>query len=100
MRPYAQRMITPQCVALSLYVLGAVFAIAGPLIGAVRLIRKYRASKSDTVGTYGYFDEQFDAANIRATALRDATWGFAEFSFVALGVVLASVASIILIVPA
>lgn len=91
-------MTTTQAVAVFLYSLAGVFAIFGPGIGAVRLIAKYRASKSELVGTWS--DPALDPDEIRAAALRDAGFGVLEFGLVALGVVLASIASIILVVPA
>lgn len=83
--------------AVVLYSVGAVLAIVGPLIAAIRTAGKYRASKSELTGTWS--DPAIDPDHIRATALADAWWSVTEFGFVALGVVLASVASIILVVP-
>lgn len=92
--------MTPiQVLAIVLYSTAAVVAIFGPAIGAVRLVGKYRESKKFE-GTFDDFNRAFDAATVHAKALRDTGFGLLEFGFVALGVVLASVASIILVVPA
>jgi hypothetical protein len=88
--------VTTQSIASALYVLGAVLAVAGPGIAAYRLIGKYRAAKQ-VQGTRQELNDSVNPAKVRATALRDAAWGVVEFSFVALGVVSASVASLILI---
>ena len=90
-------MTATQTLAIGLYSFAAVLAVVGPGIAAFRLVGKYRASKSELVGTWS--DPALDADHVRATAFSDAAWGFVEFGFVALGVVLASVASIILVVP-
>jgi hypothetical protein len=85
-----------QILAVVLYSLATVFAIWGPGISAVRAVRRYKASKDARVGTWD--DPALDADHVRATTFADAAWGWAEFGFVALGVVLGSVASIILVV--
>lgn len=92
-------MTPTQTLALFFYGLGGVLAIAGPAIAATRLVMKYRVAK-EYEGTWDDFDKSFDAHTVHGDALRDATWGVVEFSFVALGVVFASIASIILVVAA
>lgn len=89
-------MTSLQVVAIVLYSVGAVFAIVGPLIAAMRVATKYREAQSELTGTWS--DPAIDPDNIRATARADAWWGVTEFGFVALGVVLASIASIVLVV--
>lgn len=85
-----------QALAIVLYASGAVFAIVGPLIAVVRISVKYRKTQDELTGTW--IDPAIDPDNIRAEARADAWWGVTEFGFVALGVVFASVASIILII--
>lgn len=82
--------------AVGLFAAGAVFAIFGPGIAAVRIGRKHREAKAFK-GTIADFNQSMTPSVARASALRDATWGIVEFGFVALGVVLAAVASIILV---
>lgn len=82
--------------ATFLYALGAVLAIAGPAIAAFRLVGKYREAKRSP-GGYDAIDALGKPEIMRPAALRDAAWGVLEFSFVALGVVSASIASLILI---
>lgn len=83
--------------ALALYASGAVFAIWGPGIAAVRIIGKYREAKTNYKGTYGDVDRSMRKETVHETALRDAVWGILEFVFVGLGVLLASIASILLV---
>lgn len=90
-------MTSTQTLAIVLYSLGAVFAVVGPLIAAIRIAGKNREAQSELTGTWD--DPAIDPDVIRARARADAWWGVTEFGFVALGVVLASVASIILVVP-
>lgn len=89
-------MTSVQILAVVLYSAAAVFAVWGPAISAVRALRRYKASQDPRVGTW--HDPALDADHVRATTFADAVWGWAEFGFVALGVVLASVASVILVV--
>lgn len=92
-------MTATQSIAIFLYSCAAVFAIFGPGIAAFRILGKYRESKKIR-GTAAELNTSMDPVKVRAAALRDATWGIVEFGFVAAGVVLASIASIILVVPA
>ncbi|WP_347123278.1 hypothetical protein [Microbacterium sp. SY138] len=89
-------MTSTQVLAIVLYSVGGVFAVVGPLIAAVRIMGKNRDAQSELTGTW--IDPANDPDHIRATARADAWWGLTEFGFVGLGVVLASVASIILVV--
>lgn len=91
-------MTSTQALAIVLYSVGAVAAIVGPLIAAIRLGRRYREAKAYK-GTIGDFNAANSVEGVQSKALRDTAWGVTEFAFVALGVVLASVASIILVVP-
>lgn len=91
-------MTATQTLAVVLYSIGAVFAIVGPLIAAVRVVRKYSEAKHSE-GGYDMIDALGTPEMFRPAALREAVWGIVEFGFVALGVVLASIASIILVVP-
>jgi hypothetical protein len=86
-----------QTFAVVLYSIGGVFALFGPGIAAVRIVGKYRGAQSELTGTWA--DPAIDPDHIRASARADAWWGFTEYLFLALGVVCASVASIILVVP-
>lgn len=89
-------MTSTQVLAIVLYSVGGVCAIVGPLIAALRIVRKHSEAESELTGTWS--DPAIDPDHIRATARADAWWGVTEFGFVALGVVLASIASIILVV--
>lgn len=89
-------MTPTQTLAIALYASGAVFAIVGPLIAVIRISVKYRKTQNELTGTWD--DPAIDPDNIRAEARADAWWSVTEFGFVALGVVFASVASIILII--
>lgn len=91
-------MTSTELLAIVLYSTGGVFALIGPAIAAIRAVGKYRASKSEHTGTWN--DPAIDSEAIRETAFRDAVWAIVEYGFVALGVVLASIASIILVVGA
>ena len=83
--------------ALALYASGAVFAIWGPGIATVRIVGKYREAKANYKGTYGDVENSLRKEAVHEVALRDAVWGILEFVFVGLGVLLASVASILLV---
>lgn len=82
--------------ARALFLLGALFAIAGPAIATIRTAAKYSKAKSYS-GTIGDLNAQLDPVHVRSTALRAAWWGVAEFGLVGLGVVLTAVASLIVI---
>lgn len=82
--------------ARGLYVAGALLAIIGPAIAAMRARRRHTAIRDDDrVGTWS--DPALDPEEIRAAARRDAWWGVAEFSLVRLGVVSGMVASLLLV---
>ncbi len=78
-----------------LFLFGAIFAIVGPAISAIRTARRYKEAQSELTGTW--HDPAIDPDHIRTTARLDAWWGVAEFGLVGLGVALAAIASIILI---
>lgn len=88
-------MTPTQVFAIVLYASGAVFAIVGPLIAVIRISVKYGKAQDELTGTWN--DPALDPDNIRAEARADAWWSVTEFGFIALGVVFASLASIILI---
>lgn len=90
-------MTSTQTLAIVLYSLGAVAAIVGPLIAAVRLISRYGKAKA-TPNTRAELNAFAERA--RDQAKGDAWWGVAEFGLVALGVVLAAIASVVLVVTA
>ncbi|WP_315071647.1 hypothetical protein [uncultured Microbacterium sp.] len=77
-----------------LFILGALFAITGPAIAAVRTAAKYNKAKQ-MKGTRAELNAFAQRARVEAKG--DAWWGVAEFGLVGLGVVFAAVASIILI---
>lgn len=83
--------------ALALYASGAVFAIWGPGIATVRIVGKYREAKANYKGNYSDVQKSVRKETVHEVALRDAVWGILEFVFVGLGVLLASVASILLV---
>ncbi|WP_404435243.1 hypothetical protein LG322_08740 [Microbacterium aerolatum] len=89
-------MTTTQSIALFLYGLGAMLAIGGPAIAVIRRIAAYHRAKHYT-GTFGEVDNMLDPEKVRATAMRDAGWGIAEFGLIGLGVVAATAASVILV---
>lgn len=82
--------------AYLLFILGAASAITGPAIAAIRTASKYQKAKEVKM-THTAVGALVDPAVVTPAARRDAWWGVAEFGLVALGVVLAAVASIILI---
>lgn len=86
-----------QTLAVVLYSVAAVLAVWGPGIALVRIYRKYRATDDERLGTWD--DPALDPVEVRKAARADAWWGVAEFGFVAAGVILASIASIILVLP-
>lgn len=90
-------MTNTDILAIVLYSLGGFFAIWGPGIATFRVVRKYAEAKRSP-GGYDMIDALGKPEVFRPVASRDAVWGVLEFGFVALGVVLASIASIILVV--
>lgn len=85
-----------QTVSIALYLLSAFFAVWGGWLTARRAHRKYRDTLDDALGDWD--DPRIDPVHMRDEARSDAWWSFAEFGFIALGVLLGAVASIILVV--
>ncbi|MFP3813093.1 hypothetical protein [Bacillus sp. SIMBA_005] len=83
-------------VARFLFVFGAVLAVGGPAIAVTRRILAYRRAKNYE-GSFGDFDAMIDPERVRSTAMGEAAWGITEFFMIGLGVLSATVASIILI---
>lgn len=77
-----------------LFILGALFAIAGPAIAVVRTAAKYQKAKNEKPTRAG-LNAYTERARIEAQG--DAWWGVAEFGLVGVGVALAAVASLMLI---
>lgn len=82
--------------AYLLFIIGAVSAITGPAIAAIRTARRYQRAKEVKM-TYSAVGALVDPAVVAPAARRDAWWGVVEFGLVGLGVALTAVASIILI---
>lgn len=91
-------MTPTQVWAIALYSVGTVFAVWGPGIAAARILRAYKRTKKTYVGSYGNVQNAVSKDTVHRKAWEDAVWGIAEFAFVGLGVVCASIASIILVV--
>jgi hypothetical protein len=83
-------------IARTLFIIGAVCAVVGPLITVVRTAVKYRKAK-DVKPTYSAVGAMVTPAVVVPAARRDAWWSVAEFALVGLGVALTAVASLILI---
>lgn len=79
-----------------LFILGALFALAGPAVAVIRTAVKYSAATKTTL-THTAVKALVDPDVAVPAARRDAWWAVAEFAAVGLGVALTAVASLILI---
>ncbi|WP_194411410.1 hypothetical protein [Microbacterium cremeum] len=88
--------MTTNDLARLLFVLGALFAVAGPFVAVIRAFMRYNREKGDA-GTFDWFDRNNDADEVRRRLRGDAWWRAGELVLIGLGVALAAIASLLLI---
>jgi hypothetical protein len=88
--------VTVNSWARLLFLIGALLAIAGGAVAALRSAAGVRAA-SRNKGTFADFNDANDPVKIQARAVAEARRGVVEFVLVGLGVTLSAVGSLVLI---